>query len=202
MSDSDSTLHTRPSLLLRVRDPKDAEAWRTFTDVYGPLIYRYCKGHDLQDADAADVAQEVLAQVAQSVRAFAYQPERGRFRDWLGTVTRHKIARFFRARGRTVGQPAGDLDALPATEADAAWTDAFNAHLLSVGLERVRPGLEPATWQAFEGVWLADRPPAEVSAELKMSVAAVYLAKSRVLKRLRQIILELAEDCPAAVPLT
>jgi RNA polymerase sigma-70 factor (ECF subfamily) len=203
MSDRDSTFHTRPSLLLRVRNAQDAEAWQLFIEVYGPLIYRYCKSRDLQDADAADVAQEVLAQVAHSMRTFTYQPERGRFRDWLGTVTRRKIGRFLRGRSQDPGQPvAADLDNFPTAEADAEWTDAFNAHLLGIGLQRVRACLEPGTWKAFERVWLDDRPAPEVSAELKIPIASVYLAKSRVLKRLRQVILDLAEDWPAVVPLS
>jgi hypothetical protein len=80
---------TQPSLLLRIRDAFDAESWRTFVSIYAPLIYRSCRRRGLQDADAADVGQEVLAQVARSIREFEYQPGRGRFRDWLGSVVRN-----------------------------------------------------------------------------------------------------------------
>ena len=91
---------TQPSLLLRIRDASDEESWQTFVSIYAPLIYRSCRRRGLQDADAADVGQDVLAQVARSIRDFEYQPGRGRFRDWLGTIVRHKVCRFLRNEGR------------------------------------------------------------------------------------------------------
>src|SRR5688500_7177705 len=94
MEEPASRLHTRASLLLRLRDPQDGDAWRLFADTYAPLVYRHCRRQGLQEADAADVAQEVLTQVARSIGTFEYRPERGRFRDWLGAVVRSKLARF------------------------------------------------------------------------------------------------------------
>ena len=93
---------TQPSLLLRIRDASDAESWRTFVSIYAPLIYRSCRRRGLQDADAADVGQEVLAQVARSIREFEYQPGRGRFRDWLGAVVKNKVGRFLENEVRGV----------------------------------------------------------------------------------------------------
>src|SRR6516165_3933455 len=98
---------TRPSLLRRIRDPGDTEAWQTFVDVYGPLIYRHGRGRGLQDADAADVTQEVLFQVSRSIQTFEYRPEQGRFRDWLGTVTENKI-RTFLTRRANVAHAGGE----------------------------------------------------------------------------------------------
>jgi len=94
MANPVSSLPTQSSLLVRIRDARDVESWKTFVAIYAPLIYRDCRRKVLQDADAADLCQEVLAQVARSMPTFEYQPGRGRFRDWLGTVTRHRIARF------------------------------------------------------------------------------------------------------------
>jgi RNA polymerase sigma-70 factor (ECF subfamily) len=197
---------TRPSLLVRLRDAQDAESWQTFVDVYAPLIYRFCRQRGLQDADAADVGQEVLAQVAHSIRTFDYQPERGRFRDWLGIVTRGKLARWREKRDR-VADPVGGGDSrdllggAAAPEADMDWNAEFNAYLLQVALGRIRPHFEPATWRAFERVWLDNRPAAEAARELDVPIAAIYVAKSRVLKQLREEILLLAEDVPQFVPL-
>jgi RNA polymerase sigma-70 factor (ECF subfamily) len=196
---------TPPSLLVRIRDARDAESWQTFVDLYAPLVYRYCRRRGLQEADAADVSQEVLLQVARSIRTFEYSPDRGRFRDWLGTVTRGKLVRWREKRDRAVNATGdGSADALAAAvapEADTEWADAFNGHVLRAALERIRPHFEPATWRAFELEWLGNRPAAEVARELGMAVTAVYVAKSRVLKRLRDEVLLLAEDVPQRVPL-
>jgi RNA polymerase sigma-70 factor (ECF subfamily) len=200
MSANDSTPQTRPSLLVRIRDANDDGSWREFVDTYTPLVYRYCRRKGLQDADAADVAQEVLTEVARCIRRFEYQPERGRFRDWLGTIARRRLARFLESKGRAPSTEAnGCAEGVGQTEAE--WTDEFNSHLMAVALERVRPRCEPATWAAFSRVWLEDRSAAEAAAELRLPIEAVYLAKSRVLKRLREELLALAEDLPHVIPL-
>jgi RNA polymerase sigma-70 factor (ECF subfamily) len=194
---------TQPSLLLRIRDASDAESWQTFVAVYAPLIYRSCRRRGLQDADAADVGQEVLAQVARSIREFEYEPGLGRFRDWLGAVVRNKVYRFLEKetrglRGSLVDAP---VDAVCAGESDSGWTAEFHAHLLGVALARIRDRFEQPTWRAFEEVWLNNRPSHDVASELALSIEAIYLAKSRVLKRLREELIILAEDVPQYVPL-
>ena len=138
------------------------------------------------------------------MRTFEYQPERGRFRDWLRTVTRHELAR---QQGRQqpgtlgVGGETGqtELDRVEAQASDSEWTAAFNAQVLSVALERVRPLFAAPLWQAFEGIWLEHRPAREVARELGLGVDKVYVAKSRVLRRLREEVLMLAEDVPHAL---
>jgi RNA polymerase sigma factor (sigma-70 family) len=130
---------TRPSLLLRLRDPGDVTSWNSFAEIYGPLIRGFCRGSGLQEADASDVSQEVLTQVARSIRSFEYEPDRGRFRDWLGTVTRHKISRFISLRDR-IDRPlggeesTGHFDAIESPEADTEWTAAFHDRILQVAL--------------------------------------------------------------------
>ncbi len=90
-----STMETKPSLLVRVRDPLDAEAWQTFVALYAPLVYRFLRRRSLQDADAADLTQEVMGEVSRAIRSFEYHPERGRFRDWLLLIiTRRRLIRF------------------------------------------------------------------------------------------------------------
>jgi RNA polymerase sigma-70 factor (ECF subfamily) len=187
---------TPPSLLLRIRDVADEESWRTFEQTYAPLVFRYCRRHGLQHADADDVTQEVLAAVARAIRSFDYQPQRGRFRDWLGAVTRSRLARFHARRGKEVKADPGDapLEQVAGPADDPEWAEQFNARVLESALERIRPHFEAPTWQAFEGSWLRDRPAADVAAELAMPVAKVYVARSRVLKRLREEVALLAED--------
>jgi RNA polymerase sigma-70 factor (ECF subfamily) len=192
---------TPPSLLLRIRDAQDVESWQTFVDAYAPLVYRYVRRSGLQDADAADVTQDVLAKVARAIRNFEYQPQRGRFRDWLGAVTRSQLARFHARLGKDV-KPAGEeqLETVAGPSADAEWGDQFNARILEVALERVRPSFEPSTWQAFEQSWLRERPADEVAAELGLPVAKIYVARSRVLKRLREEVLLLADEVLPNLP--
>jgi RNA polymerase sigma-70 factor (ECF subfamily) len=185
-------------LLLRIREPHDAEAWETFVRVYGPLIYRHCRGRGLQDADAAEVTQEVLLQVSRSIRKFDYRPDYGRFRDWLGLLTRQRIQRFLKRRAGQIEAGAASLEAgleeVASPEHDTQWAEEFQAHILKTALARVRPHFEDHTWQAFQGVWLEGRPAVEVAAALGQKLDWVYMAKSRVLKRLREEVQVLAED--------
>jgi RNA polymerase sigma-70 factor (ECF subfamily) len=145
-----------------------------------------------------------MAQVARSAGSIEYNPERGRFRDWLRTVTRHKLSNFLRS-GRRGGKPKsvaldedGDWSATDHT--DPEWEAEFNAGLLRAALARVRLDFELNTWRAFEVTWLEGRPAAEAADETGLSVDAVYVAKSRVLRRLREDVVTLADDVPLALP--
>src|SRR5687768_4041800 len=91
---------TRPSLLVRLGDPRDGQAWAEFVDVYAPLVYGHARKHGLQDADAADLTQDVLRAVSGSVGRLEYNPERGSFRGWLFTVVRNKLRTFLARGGR------------------------------------------------------------------------------------------------------
>lgn len=194
---------TRPSLLLRLRDASDAGAWQVFMETYAPLVYAYCRKCGLQDADAADVAQDILMQVARTMPSFTYDSDRGRFRDWLRTVARHKVMRFLGKRQRAAETPGNqdELDTLRANRADAEWGEAFHDQVLRAAMARIRGLFEPATWDVFERVWLEHRPAIEVSQALGLPIDVVYSAKSRILKRLRDEVLMLAEDMPQFVPL-
>ena len=130
-----ATTSTRSSLLLRVRDANDHEAWKTFVDLYGRLVYNHCRKRGLGHEDAENVTQEVFAQVSQSIRKFDYQPERGRFRDWLGTLTRNEINRFLKKEARVVSSAAeGVLDNATARAEDTAWTEELVAASQGVDL--------------------------------------------------------------------
>src|SRR5215213_1897943 len=89
---------TRASLLVRLRDPRDEDAWRQFIDLYAPVVYGYARKQGLQDADAADLSQEVLSAVADSVGRLEYDPHRGAFRNWLFTLVRRKLSNWRRAQ--------------------------------------------------------------------------------------------------------
>lgn len=202
MSEQSSYSQTSSSLLLRIRDPQDAKAWETFATTYAPLVYGFCRRRGLQGADADDVTQEVFSRLSRTIRGFQYEPARGRFRDWLGTVVHHEICRFLTRGRRHTGSGGGENAELEQPVADAVgpeWEEHFHTHILATALDQIRSQFEPQTWQAFELVWIRDRSSSSVAAELNMNVAAVYVAKSRVLRRLREKVLELSEEIPTGV---
>jgi RNA polymerase sigma-70 factor (ECF subfamily) len=182
---------TRQSLLLRLRDARNVEAWEQFVEVYTPLIYGFCRQHGLQDADAADVSQEVMRAVARAMGGFEYDAERGRFRTWLLTVTRNKLRSFLARQQR---EPRGDgetatlqrLEAEPSPEDESHWDAAYHRHLFDVAAEQVRLEVHETTWQAFWQTACEQRDGQEVARRLGLSVGAVYIAKSRVLARLKE----------------
>lgn len=191
---------TRASLLIRVRDSADRQAWAEFVELYAPLVYGFARRHGLQDADAADLTQEVLRSVAGAVKRLDYDPQRGTFRAWLYTVTRNTLNTFL-ARRRREAQGSGDtamqaiLENQPAAGEDltARWQRDYERRVFAWAAERVRAESEETTWQAFRLTALEGKPAAEVAAELGMSVGAVYVAKSRVLARLKAQV-RLADD--------
>jgi RNA polymerase sigma factor (sigma-70 family) len=196
MTDDRSAMHTRPSLLVRVRDAGDTGAWTAFVDVYAPLVYGFARRRGLKDADAADLTQEVMGEVVRSIRDFEYQPERGRFRDWLLLIARRRLFRFFERRERRTEEQRDlhSLDQADVQTPDSDWNDAFSARVLEVALRRIQPDFEPSTWRAFERVWLENRSAPETAAELSMKIQLVYKAKSRVLKRLTEEVQEINDD--------
>ena len=190
------SLSTRPSLLVRIRDARNAEAWSQFVDLYAPLVYGFARKYGLQDADAADLTQEVMRAVAAAARHLEYDPQRGSFRGWLFTITRNKLRNFLTARRRHE-QPAGEtaqelLDQQPAREAEqeAQWELEHQRRLFEWAAGQVRGEVQESTWQAFWQTAVDGKSGREVAQSLQMSVAAVYLAKSRVMARLKQRISE------------
>jgi RNA polymerase sigma-70 factor (ECF subfamily) len=184
---------TRASLLVRLRDPHDGAAWREFVAVYGPLVYGYARKQGLQDADAADVGQEVLRAVAGAVGRLEYDPRRGAFRNWLFTILRRKLLNWRAAanRIRGSGDPATEqfLEQCPAPQArEAEWEDEWQRRLAAWACEEVRRDVTEATWQAFWRTAIANQPGKQVAAELGLSLVAVYSARSRVLARLRELV--------------
>jgi RNA polymerase sigma-70 factor (ECF subfamily) len=187
---------TRPSLLVRIRDARDAEAWSEFVRLYSPLVYRFARRKGLQDADAADLTQEVMRAVMSSVRRLDYDPNRGSFRGWLFTLAHRRLYDFLGRREREY-RGTGDsavqarLEQQPAREDEDQWNREYQQHLLAWAAERVRDSFQESTWSAFWQTAVEGRTGKEVAEQLGMTVAAVYLAKSRVMARLKECIREL-----------
>jgi RNA polymerase sigma-70 factor (ECF subfamily) len=192
---------TRPSLLVRLRDTRDGQAWAQFVDLYAPLVYGFARKQGLQDADASDLTQEVLRAVAGAAGRLEYDPARGPFRAWLFTVVRNKLRNFLKVQGRHE-RAGGGSDARvlleeqpdPALGREAQWDREYERRLFDWAAGQVRGAFEEATWRAFWQTAVEAHSPAEVARELGMSVGAVYIAKSRVLARLREEIRQLQAD--------
>jgi RNA polymerase sigma-70 factor (ECF subfamily) len=188
---------TSTTLLRRLRDPVDRDAWAAFTDNYGRRIYTWCRRWNLQEADAEDVTQGLLVSIPTKMRSFHYDPKVGSFRAWLKTVVRHALADFVRGqnqRGKTSYAPLETLEA----EHDLIkeLDDRFEREMLEEAMARVELRVSRATWEAFRLTAIEEQPGKEVATALKIPVAHVYVYRQRVQEMLRQEIrkLEGAEE--------
>ena len=205
MATTSSDPATRPSLLVRLGNPRDREAWDMFVQVYAPLVYGCCQRCGLRPQDAEDVTQEVFLSIHKVINKFSYDRGRGQFRNWLATVTHNACCQFLRKEHR---QPHGlgcdgeqdGLAQVPALDVDPIWDTEYHARILRLALDRTRPHVTPESWAAFTGTWLEERPVAEVARELGLTAARVYLARCRVLARLRKEVEEIGEDIPGLFP--
>jgi RNA polymerase sigma-70 factor (ECF subfamily) len=186
-----SHTHTHATLLDRLRAADDPLAWEEFYERYWRLIFTTARRRGCSDHTAEEIVQDAMLAVFKGRAAFRYDPARGRFRDWLGTVVRNAIAARRRSPADRV-QPLAD-DAPLATvadaadEPDAAWERAFDLATLASLLDVVRHEVAPATFQAFELAVLQEMPGADVARVTGLSRNAVYLARRRVLARLGEL---------------
>jgi RNA polymerase sigma-70 factor (ECF subfamily) len=190
---------TRPSLLVRIRDLHDQEAWGEFVEIYGPVVYAFARKRGLQEADAGDLTQEVLRAVAATAARLEYDPRKGWFRSWLYTVARNKLHDLVAARRRQCpgsGDPGAQamLEEHATRQEEALWDEEYQQQLFAWAAGRVRQRFEETTWQAFWHVAVEGRRPKEAAAGLGMTLAAVYMAKSRVLAALKHEIRQLLGD--------
>jgi RNA polymerase sigma-70 factor (ECF subfamily) len=177
---------TSVSLLQRLRQPGDHEAWRRFVQLYGPLLYYWARGLRLPTADAADLVQEVFVVVVEQMPQFAYNPDRS-FRGWLRTVALNKWRERCRRHSASPAENDARLEEVASDDAnDALAENEYRHWLVRQALELMQSEFEPTTWKACWESVVSDRPAAEVAAELNVRVEVVYGAKSRVLRRLRE----------------
>jgi RNA polymerase sigma-70 factor (ECF subfamily) len=194
-------LLTRASLLARLRDPQDRAAWQQFVELYGSLVYGFVRQRGLQDADAADLTQEVFLAVAQAAGRWQYDPRQGTFRGWLHGITRNKLAKFLQRR-HSVPLGSGDSNAQqrlneepsPQTDPEAEWEQEYQQQLFRLAADQVRDHFAPTTWQAFWQTAVEGQAAAAVATKLGLSVGAVYVARSRVLARLTETIQQLQTE--------
>jgi RNA polymerase sigma-70 factor (ECF subfamily) len=195
-------LNTPASLVLRLRDCRDREAWERFVGLYAPLIYGYGRRRGLQDADAADLTQAVLHAVLGSIARYEYDPAKARFHTWFFRVVRNQFWRQFAHRFQSPAEEQGpEAEALLRGCADhgneheaAEWEQEYRRGRFRWAVDQVRGGFEESSWRAFWHTAVDGRPAPDVASELGLSVGAVYTAKSRVLDRIRRVIDTVQDD--------
>ena len=189
---------TRASLLLRLRDSKDHEAWLEFVSLYEPVAYRMLRRHGLQDADAREVMQELFMAVSRNIDRWNPAKERGSFRGWLRRVARNLVINWLNQRERRVIATGGSdlqamLEVLPADSdpETVEFDHELRRALFQRAAEQVRGEVQPATWQAFWETGIVGTSPVDAAQKLGLSVGGVRVAKCRVLARLQAAVNEM-----------
>ena len=189
--DSNSAFTFSTTLLARIRQ-HDTQAWQRLTDIYGALVYQWCRKMGLSPEDSADVLQETFLSVAQSISRFRPNEQGGGFRAWLATITRNKIVDLWRKRKQN--QPAKGGSTMqyrlqqfpePIIPDDDDTMASETSGILVRALDLMKTDFEETTWRAFWHMTIEHQSAAEVAERLGISVNAVYKAKARVLHRMR-----------------
>jgi RNA polymerase sigma-70 factor (ECF subfamily) len=194
------TPETRASLLIRVRDPADRAAWHEFVEIYRPVILRLARQKGMQDADAEDVAQEVLAAVAKAVEQREHDRKRAKFRTWL-----HRVAHNAILNALTRGKPdrgSGDSALLAVLNQHESHTGPdsdllrleYRREVFRWAVRQVRQEFQQATWDAFWLTAVEGRAVEAVAEELGRSRGAIYAARSRVMRRIQEKVTEYEQE--------
>jgi RNA polymerase sigma-70 factor (ECF subfamily) len=183
------------TLLERLRDPADQDAWVEFVALYGPLLFRFARRRLPQDEDAADVTQEVLS----AVMGDRYRRPRGRFQKWLVTVLLNKIRDFHAARVRRC-EVTGGMDVAqrlqeePSRGDEEEWDEERERHLFHAAAERVRGRTSQLHWDVFVRTALQQQTGQAAASALGLSLTNAYAIKSRLMKEIRDEVRRLAEE--------
>lgn len=179
-------MHSTPaSLLEQLRTPGNAQAWERFVRLYTPLLFYWSRRLGLQESDAADLVQDVFTVLVRQLPSFSYDRRRS-FRNWLRTIL---LNRWREDRRRQTRLPAAtaNADEVADTNGEADVDEAaFRRYVCVRALDLMQTDFQPATWKACWEHVACGRPAPEVAAELGLTVNAVYLARARVLRRLRK----------------
>ncbi len=194
-------LPTTTSVLLEAllddRRSQSDGTWLEFDRRYRPVLFSFARKLGLLEQDAADVAQDALVRFVEEFRAGKFDRGRGRLRSWLFAITRTRVDRFRRSRAQShkVGGESVLAELPGEDELSELWESEWRRAVLSEGMNRLRASsINPSTLRAFERVSLDGLAPSAVAADLGMSTNAVYLAKFRVLERLRAVLVTVDED--------
>ena len=190
--------YTTKRSLLRAIGRGDEVSWREFYDTYRPLIV-FCARDRLESSEIDDLIQTVMVNIFRSGEYFRYDPAKGRFRDYLGRVVHNAIVDMLRKRRRSVADAHAAEAGAGADGFESMWREEWERHLLAQAMVELRSRVEVATFQAFDLYAMQGQPPKRVADFLGVGVSQVYIAKSRCLAMLREIVAELRnkEEGPA-----
>jgi RNA polymerase sigma factor (sigma-70 family) len=184
---------TSATLLKRLNNRSDSVAWQRLVDLYSPLINAWLRRQGVSAEDADDLSQEVLGIVVREVAQFRHNGRAGAFRTWLRTITTNCLRQFRRSRRSRVQTTSPlDLDTIlhelddPASGLSRRWDREHDEFVLKRLLDLIEPDFQPATWRAFRRQVIDGERAETVAGELRMTVNAVLIAKSRVLSQLRR----------------
>ena len=185
---------TRPSLLLRIRDRGDTDAWRLFDALYRPMLERFARARGLSAADAEDVAQHCLAQIADHIAEFTYNPAQGRFKGWLRTLVNNRIRSLVRGHHERQGE-SRDFEVLPTRETapDADFERIWLEEHLWHCLRELQREVEESTYRAFQAYVIEQQPIDAVCAATGLTAQNVYTIKWRLTERIAAKMRELVD---------
>lgn len=169
---------TGSSLFHLLSDPGDEFAWERFVRRHQSRIRKWCRRWGSQDAEADDISQMILCKLLEQLKSFRYDPDRGKFRSWLKTITRNTWLNL-RKQPQFI-----HLEEAACHDWERVLQETWQRELFQEALARVQPQVEEDTWRIFELYVLEDRPANEISKLTGKSVPSVYMAKYRVAKKL------------------
>lgn len=188
---------TRASLLLRVRNPQDCEAWEEFVTLYRPVIFRLARIKGMQVADAEDLTQSVLLAVSRAIERWEPDPARGRFRTWLRTIANNALLNALTRGVRDRAAADESIDRLLDESPDHDGVDSqllrveYQRQVFMVAAKTIRNEFSDETWNSF---WLTAVEGMDVDAaaeKLSRSRGSVYASRSRIMKRLKEVVQKL-----------
>jgi RNA polymerase sigma factor (sigma-70 family) len=188
---------TRGSLLIRLRDAQNHAAWREFVELYQPVIYRLCRRRGVRHSDAEDLVQQVLLSVARAVDRFDTGSEKGTFRGWLYRISHNVIVNFLSRdlpKNRASAEESTAWQEAPEKDNSSLVRMEVRRQLFREAAQRAREEFEESTFRAFWLTAVEDISIEEAAKRLNKNVGAIYAARSRVLKRLREIVQEMEVD--------